>query len=152
MAQRKRVQTSTAAGALETFRHVAAKLQSPIQLDPDEQINFDRVISCRETASWDSNHLLLASHLAITYCQLDEANLSIAKDGLMVRNDRGTKVVNPAITAKSSLSATILQLNRVLGLTATSQGVAGAPQAKRNAADAKAREIIQRASEDDLLA
>jgi phage terminase small subunit len=152
MAERKRVQKNTTAGTLETFKHVSAKLESPIKLDPDEQVNFDRVVSSRETSSWDSNHLLLAAHLAITYCQLDEANLSIASDGLMVRNDRGTRVVNPAITAKSSLSATILQLNRVLGLTATSQGVAGAPQAKRNAADAKAREIIDRIASDDLLA
>jgi phage terminase small subunit len=94
----------------------------------------------------------MAANLAITFTQLDEANLSIAGDGLMVRNDRGTKVVNPAITAKSSLSATVLQLSKALGLSASQLGVSGKPQEARNIADANARAIIDKAAGSRLLA
>ena len=152
MAERKRVMKNTIAGQLETFAMVAAKIESPIKLDPDELTYFQMVISSRETASWNPIHLLMASNLAITFTQLDEANLSIAGDGLMVRNDRGTKVVNPAITAKSSLSATVLQLSKALGLSASQMGLSDAPQKARNQADAHARAIIDKASGDGLLA
>ena len=152
MAVRKRVMKNTVAGQLETFSIVSAKIESPIKLDPDESIYFQSVISSRETASWNPIHLLMAANLAITFTQLDEANLSIAGDGLMVRNDRGTKVVNPAITAKSSLSATVLQLSKALGLSASQMGMAGKPQEARNQADSKARAILSKAAEDSLLA
>jgi hypothetical protein len=69
----------------------------------------------------------------------------------MVKNDRGTPVVNPAITAKSSLSATVLQLNKALGLSASQMGVSGQAQDKRNKADADARAILTQISETDLI-
>ena len=152
MATRKRTMKNTVSGQVEAMAMVSAKIESPIKLDPDESIYFDMVVKSRETASWNPIHLLMASNLAITFAQLDEANSSLASDGLMVRNDRGTKVVNPACAAKSALSATVLQLSKALGLSASQLGVSGKAQQSRNEADAHARGIINKVSEESLLA
>ena len=152
MATRKRVMKNTVAGQVEMFAAILAKIEPVYPLDGDERKYFDYVVTSRETASWNDNHRLLATNLAVTYAQLDEANHEIASNGLMVNNLKGTPVVNPAITAKNALSSTILQLNRTLGLSASQQGMAGKPQEARNQADAHARTIIEKASTNRLLA
>lgn len=152
MATRKRTMKNTIAGQLETFEMISAKIEPVYKLDGDELRYFNYVVTSRETSTWNDNHRMLATNLAVTYAQLDEANMEIAEKGLMVKNDRGTPVCNPAITAKSSLSATVLQLNKSLGLSASQMGMSGKPQQARNEADANARAILSKASEDSLLA
>ena len=151
MAAKDRVMKNTVQGAVLTAKMVSAKIEPMYKLDGDELKYFNAVVTSRETATWNHNHRLLATNLAVTYSQLDEANMEIATNGLMVKNDRGTPVVNPAITAKSSLSATVLQLNKALGLSASQMGVSGQAQDKRNKADADARAIIANVSENDLI-
>jgi len=110
-----------------------------------------RVVKSRETSTWDDNHVLLATNLAVTYAQLDQANNEIKARGLMVKNDRGTPVVNPVVTAKASLMSSVLQLNKALGLSASQMGVSGKEQDSRNKADREARGLIEKISEDDLI-
>jgi phage terminase small subunit len=152
MAARKRVQKNTIQGKIEAMKSVREVLTSPIQLDPDEQKYFDYVVMAREASSWDNNSLLIAANLAMSYAQLDEANLVIAEVGLMTKSDKGTPVVNPAITAKTALSNSILQMNRILGLSASQNGLSGKSQAARNKADAEARAVISQVKDDGLLA
>jgi phage terminase small subunit len=152
MAARKRVQKNTIQGKIEAMKSVREVLTSPIQLDPDEQKYFDYVVMAREVSSWDNNSLLIAANLAMSYAQLDEANLVIAEVGLMTKSDKGTPVVNPAITAKTALSNSILQMNRILGLSASQNGLSGQKQAARNKADAEARAVISQVKDDGLLA
>jgi phage terminase small subunit len=151
MAAKDRVMKNTVQGAVLTAKMVSAKIEPMYKLDGDELTYFNAVVTSRETATWNDNHRLLATNLAVTYGQLDEANMEIAERGLMVKNDRGTPVVNPAITAKSSLSATVLQLNKALGLSASQMGVSGQAQDKRNKADADARAVISQISDADLI-
>ena len=56
----------------------------------------------------------------------------------------------PAVTAKSSLMATVLQLNKALGLSASQMGVAGKDQEARNKAERTARKVIEEVT-DDLI-
>lgn len=151
MAAKKRQSVDTIAGQVELMRMVSTKLESPIKLDDDEAIYFDRIVKSRETASWNDNHLVIAANLAICYAQLEDLNLEIAESGAMVRNPRGTPVTNPAFNARTSTIASVLAMNRILGLSAAQTGVSGEDQAKRNKADAQARDVIGKAI-DGLLA
>jgi P27 family predicted phage terminase small subunit len=150
MAQRKRVQKNTIAGQIETTKKVMAKIEPAYPLDTLQKNYFDRVVRSRETESWDENHILLATNLAVTYAQLDEANEDIKERGLMTKSDRGTPVVNPAITAKSNLMSSVLQLNKALGLSASQIGISNKEQDSRNKADREARKVIESVS-DDLI-
>lgn len=152
MAARKKTMTSTIAGQVEMMKMVSAKLESPIKLDKDEAIYFDRIVKSRETASWSENHMVIAANLAMSYAQMEDLNLEIAERGAMVKNDRGTPVVNPAFNAKASLMGAILSMNRILGLSAAQTGVSGSDQDKRNQADARARDVIGKIANDELLA
>ena len=151
MALRKRVQKNTVAGQIETVKTILAKIVPAYPLDELQSVYFNSVVKSRETSTWDDNHILLATNLAVTYVQLDEANTEIKTKGLMVKNDRGTPVVNPAITAKSSLMSSVLQLNKALGLSASQMGVSGKEQESRNKADKQARELLEKVSQDDDL-
>jgi phage terminase small subunit len=151
MAERKRTQKNTIAGQVETMQSVLAKIE-PAYLLEDLQLDyFQRVVKSREITTWDDNHVLLATNLAVTYAQLDHANNEIKSRGLMVKNDRGTPVVNPVVTAKASLMSSVLQLNKALGLSASQMGVSGKEQDSRNKADRAARNLIEKISEDDLI-
>jgi len=150
MAERKRVQKNTIAGQIETTKRVMASINPAYALNELQKHYFDRVCKSRETESWDENHILLATNLAVTYAQVDAANEDIEKRGLMTKSDKGTPVVNPAVTAKSSLMATVLQLNKALGLSASQMGVAGKDQEARNKADRQARKVIEEVA-DDLI-
>lgn len=151
MAQRKRTQKNTVAGQVETMQALLAKIEPAYLLDNLQLDYFRRVVKSRETSTWDDNHILLATNLAVTYAQLDHANAEIQSRGLMVKNDRGTPVVNPVVTAKASLMSSVLQLNKALGLSASQMGVSGKDQDARNRADREARGIIEKIAEDDLI-
>ena len=150
MAQRKRTQKNTIAGQIETTKNILAGVEPAYTLNALQRSYFDRAVRSRETESWDENHILLATNLAVTYAQVDAANEDIEKRGLMTKSDKGTPVVNPAVTAKSSLMATVLQLNKALGLSASQMGVSGKDQDARNKADRTARKVIE-AVTDDLI-
>jgi len=151
MAIRKRTQKNTVAGQVETVQAILTKINPAYDLNELQFDYFNRVVKSRETSTWDENHVLLATNLAVTYAQLDQANNEIKARGLMVKNDRGTPVVNPVVTAKASLMSSVLQLNKALGLSASQMGVSGKEQDSRNKADREARGLIEKISEDDLI-
>jgi len=151
MAQRKRTQKNTIAGQIETTKRIMAGVEAAYVLDELQRNYFERVVRSREVESWDENHILLATNLAVTYAQVDEANSEINSKGLMVLSEKGWPVTNPAISAKQSLMSTVLQLNKALGLSASQMGTAGKDQESRNKADREARKVLDKVSADDLI-
>jgi hypothetical protein len=152
MAATLRTAKTSVAGALETVKSIKKTLESPIPLTGNETKYFDAIVRAREASSWDTLHLILAGQLAQSLAQLDLANSDIADRGLMVENPRGTPIVNPSVSAKTSLAGSVMQLSRTLGLSASQKGLSGKPQAARNEADREARKLIESASSDELLA
>jgi len=151
MAERKRTQKNTIAGQIATTKALMAGVEPAYFLDELQKNYFGRVVRSRETESWDENHILLATNLAVTYAQVDEANNEINSKGLMVLSEKGWPVTNPAISAKQSLMSTILQLNKALGLSASQIGVAGKDQESRNKADRETRKVLDKVAVDDLI-
>jgi hypothetical protein len=151
MAAPLRTKKSSVAGTLETIESIKKTLKSPIDLTITETKYFDAIVRAREASSWDTLHLILAAQLAQSLGQLDLANFDIADRGIMIENARGTPIVNPSVSAKTSLAGSVMQLSRTLGLSASQKGLAGKPQAARNEADREARKLIESVS-DDLLA
>ena len=151
MARTKRAPTNSVAGQIAITKNVQKKIEPAYELNGDQAAYFNRVVRSIETEVWDENSILLATNLAVSYVQLDEANEEINTKGLMVLSEKGWPVTNPAITAKQSLMSTVLQLNKALGLSASQRGVAGAKQDARNKAEQKARAVISKVAEEDLI-
>jgi phage terminase small subunit len=152
MAATLRTAKTSVAGALETVKSIKKTLESPIPLTENDSKYFDAIVRAREASSWDTLHLIMAAQLAQSLGQLDLANSDIADRGIMIENARGTPIVNPSVSAKTSLAGSVMQLSRTLGLSASQKGLSGKPQAARNEADREARKLIESASSDELLA
>jgi len=78
--------------------------------------------------------------------QLDEANQALAT-GLIINSK-----ANPALAVKVSLSNVIVNLNRLLGLSASQKGVSGTTQAKRNQNEFDMSEVVSSDYLKELLA
>lgn len=146
MATRKRTQANTVAGKLELIEATSTKLQPKLPLSDRALTIFNFITSARETGSWNDNDLYLASHLAHQSDRLEKLNFQYDNNNW----DRDDKA-NPLIGSISTVTATIQQLQKTLGLSASQRGLSGAPQGARNKADEAAREAIFRAAQFDLL-
>lgn len=152
MAKRERILKNSTAGAVETFQTLRDVIEPPIPLDGMALEYFNGIVHAREAQTWGRNDKLIAANLAKTYAAIDELWDNIKTEGYTTLNQRGTPVANPAVSALSQMTSAMQALNRTLGLSASQRGLAGAKQATRNQADSKAREILENASDDSLLA
>lgn len=152
MAKAKRVAKSTIAGQIDQFQTVAMALKPKIELSERELTLFDHIVSSREVATWDDNHLWLAGQLAVIYRRIEAINIQLNSEGVVQVNERGTQIANPLFAALTQLYSAAQSLNRSLGLAGNSRGFGDAAQKSRNMADSQARKLIQKAAEDDLLA
>jgi hypothetical protein len=128
-------------------KQLICKVHQPAYaLTKPEQQYFSRIVESRERGAWCPNHLALASELARTMQQLDEANQALAT-GLIINSK-----ANPALAVKVSLSNVVVTLNRLLGLSASQKGVSGTTQAKRNQNEFDINEIVSSDYLKELLA
>jgi hypothetical protein len=143
---------NTVLGQLASAQSVQQVIQPKLKLNVREMELFGFVTSSRESSSWSDNDLWVASTLAQVMWQLEEVKLDLEAEEVTQRNERGTRIANPLFAVQTQLLSQLQALNKTLGLSASQRGLSGAPQQSRNQADAHARAIINKASEDSLLA
>ena len=152
MPRAERSKKSTVSNTVETFQAVA-KLPEPTRdLNPRAMTHFKAIVTSREVSTWAPIDVVTATNAAMTLAAIDDQWDNIEANGWMAKSDRGTPVKNPAADHLNALSSSLRSYLDKLGLSASMKGVAGSKQAGRNEAERKAREVIERASKDDLLA
>lgn len=151
MARQERSKKSTIANTIKTMQDVAEKIDPPIKLNEDESKYFQGIVTAREHETWSDNDKLIASNLSKTYAAIDSLWQDIQIEGYTIINQRGTPIANPKVSALNSMTSAMQSLNKTLGLSASQRGLSGAKQGHRNMAEQQAREIIEKASEDDLI-
>lgn len=152
MSQRKRTMTNTAQGAHEMLATIQTTELKPTKaLTEPELAAFNGIVRSRETASWSEYELMLATQLAEAMVLSDQYTNEIKRVGPTYIRPNGDISYNPLVSARDSMSRTVLQLTRVLALQAQAQGKGGTQQAKRNAADRAARGVLEKAAESDDL-
>lgn len=142
---------TTASVMAETFQTVQNVLRPPLPLKDEELTFFDWIVKSREATTWSKNDLVIACNLARTYQRLEMMHVMLGENYTQ-QNVKGTvEISNPLFAALTATQAQVQTLNRTLGLDAPQRGLAGDKQGARNAADNKARDVLERASEHDLL-
>jgi hypothetical protein len=152
MPTKKRPDISSVQGAIDTARAIATtKLEPTRKLDKAEQAIFTRLVRSRETATWSENDLEIATGLAevMALCNDYTARLKLA--GPTAINERGITVANPLLVARDNAFRSVVQLQRLLGLSASQKGVSSVQQSKRNMADREARKLLERVSDEELI-
>jgi hypothetical protein len=140
---------STVEGVMKSM--TAAAIRPTAELSPREMVFFDLIVNSRETATWSGNDRMIATQLAKTHRRIEELNVAIDEEGFTQVNDRGTQISNPKFAALTQLQAQVQSATRTLGLSASQRALTGTNQKGRNEADARAREVVARASSSDLL-
>lgn len=152
MSVQHRSKKSTASNAVKTMQMISTKIEPTLILNDQERIHFDRVVISREADTWSPHDITIACQLAKALLTLEKAQAKVDEEGLTLVNERGTVIAHPLLSSSMTMSSTIQALTRTLGLNAASKGVSGPKQAVRNQAEQKARQVIERAASDDLLA
>jgi P27 family predicted phage terminase small subunit len=152
MSKQERSKKSTVSNQVLTAQMVSTKIDPPEPLSDRRRTHFDAIVKSRETSTWSPHDIRLAVNLAIALDRLDQVNLQLDAEGLMSESGKGTPIAHPLLPTLMSAASQVRQLSATLGLTASQRGVAGSKQSGRNAAEIKAREVIEKAAEDDLLA
>jgi phage terminase small subunit len=152
-ATKKRTAINTTAGAVDMFKSAQFSIAPPSMLTRDiEKMYFGQITRSREAATWSELDITNAALLSITLAQLQDSNESIARDGITTKNDRGTPVISPWVSAKSQLAAQVLSLQRSLGLSASQRGAASGEQRQRNSREIETRAVLEATSKNSLLA
>lgn len=152
MSKQIRSKKSTVANSLATMVSASTAVQPTMNLSSPELIHFTNITNSRESSTWSDNDRAIAGYLAKTYHAMDELWLDIEAEGWVITNDRGTPIMNPKSTALNVLTTQSRSMNHILGISASQKGVSGSVQSIRNDAEINARDIIKKASKDDLLA
>ncbi len=151
MAKANRAAKSSISGQIAQMQSVAMVLQPKMDLNDRELSLFDHIVSSREVATWDDNHLFLASNLATIYRRIEEINIRLNLEDVVQVNERGTQIANPLFAALTQLYSQAQSINRSLGLAGNSRGFGDASQKARNLADSQARKVLDKAAQDDLI-
>ena len=84
--------------------------------------------------------------------RLEEVSAEVDEEGFTIRNDRGTMVANPKFAVMEQTIRSIQSLNRLLGLSAGGRGQNSTEQKQRNASETIAKNAIEDAQDESLLA
>lgn len=152
MSRQIRSKKSTVANSLATMQAASTAIAPNMKLSAPELIHFTNLTNSRESSTWSDNDKSIAGYLAKTYHAMDELWLDIEVEGWVIRNDRGTPIMNPKSTALNTLTSQARSMNTILGISASQKGVSGSIQKTRNDAEIDARGIIKAASKNSLLA
>ena len=152
MARAIRSKKSTVANSVETFRLVSNMPEPTRDLNPRAMEHFKAIVTSREAGSFSAIDLVIATNAALTLDAIDAQWDDIDENGWKVFSERGTPVTNPAADQLAKLGSSLRAYVDKLGMSASQRGLSGGPQASRNVADRKAREVIEKAKDDSLLA
>ena len=123
-----RSKKSTIAEQIKTAQAISREVFPVRELNAEENGYFTRLIQSREVETWSSHDLALATQLAVIMRQSDQADEEIQKHGFVLTDGRK----NPAVSAKHSCVSSIVQLTRLLGLSASQKGFGTQQQRQRS--------------------
>lgn len=149
MARKPRIDTT--AGVIEVARAAQAEIHPPsnVPLEDRDMSFFASVIAEFARSEWTAHQLELAAMLARTMADLESDQRLMRTEGVIIKTEKGTPVVNPRKTVIQMNASIILSYRRSLSLHARAQGGEARDVGKRRES---AMEIEADAGGDDLLA
>jgi len=130
---------SSIAGELATWAAIQKQVNPVRALSPVEQSYFVRLIQTRESETWAPHDISLATQLATAMAQQDDIDALLAREGFVSAD--GKK--HPALAAKATVGGLVVNLTRLLGLSASQKGLGTSAQRARNQRELKTRQIFE---------
>lgn len=119
---------------------------------PESAMPFWKSITqARAAERWNDSDLESAGELARTKASIERLNQELEEEGDVIKNDRGTPIVNPKHSLLETLTRRMVALSRMLQVHAEATQGKSREQVKGNQAQAKARQAVAD-TDDDLIA
>lgn len=83
-------------------------------VEEDMRPYLELILSCREYSSWNGPDLAKAVSLARTQRDIERLYLEVAEEGDVIKNDRGTPIVNPKHNLLETMVRREVALSRAL--------------------------------------
>lgn len=133
----------------------ADQLRPPehVTMTPEAEPFFASVVCARARGDWTDVDLTVAAQLAQCMADTAEEDFMLRTEGRVLRNDRGTSVMNPRATVLEQLARREMALMRILRMGGKAAGDPRdlAPAAKVGAQSRKIRKQLETEG-DGLLA
>lgn len=149
----KRQRTDTAKGAINSMKGATTSIDPPdwIWL-PEEAMPFWKSITnARAADRWNNSDLEMAAELARTKAKIDRINKELYEESDIIRNDKGTQIVNPKHSLLETLTRRMIALSKSLQVHAEATQGKSREQVKANKAQQAAQTAINDVDEDDLI-
>lgn len=150
----KRQRSDSVTGAINSMAGASKEIEVPEWVNvPESALKFWRSITrARAADRWNDSDLENAAELARTKASIERLNKEIATEGDVIKNDRGTPIVNPKHSLLETLTRRMVALSRMLQVHAEATQGKARDQVKGNRAQQEAQSTVQEMTEDDLIA
>ena len=147
MARPRKARNDSAAGKQELMQAAKSPIQPVMPLAERAMFYFQQYAGTRPSFDWSKGDIVRLTKLAERQAEVDELSELVKMEGVVVRNNRGTPVVNPIVTARDQLERTIMAMEKTLSVFAPMEG------GKKRSVYEQAKEAEQLVdnSGDDLL-
>jgi hypothetical protein len=123
-----------------------------VAISPLAMPHYLHIVRARARDEWNDLQLTVAAQLAECFVEQEEERQEMAKEGRVLKNERGTMVANPRVSILEQMARRQMALMRTLQMGGRSIGDPRQPLNKRKN-EATARKLAEEvAEEDDLLA
>lgn len=116
MSKKKRIDHNSTTGEAEAFSNATAKLEPPahVRLRESDWPFWYAITGARAANSWNDSDLSKAGNLARCQADIERLTDEIQDEGDIIKNDKGTPIVNPKHSLLETLSRREVALSRVL--------------------------------------
>jgi hypothetical protein len=150
MTKKNRVDSVGAEG--EMVREKMPQPPEHIYLPPEAMPTWNSIVRARDYRSWTAIDLEHAANLASCLCDLERLRHEVRAEGDIIKNDRGTPIVNPKHSLLETLSRRSVALSRMLHVHAEATVGKSEDHAKRSSKHRDIHDRMDETKDDGLLA
>ena len=147
----KRNRSDSAASAVNAMVSAAKgppKVPAHVKLREGDQPFWDGVLCARARDEWTETDLVVAAQLARCQHDIEREQMSLDDEGTVLRNDKGTQVMNPRVAVLEQLARREMALMRTLRMGGRIAGDARDESGKRKI-ERQARAVREELQDED---
>lgn len=150
----KRSRSDSATSAVAAMQAAAAGAIEPpnfVHLRDGDGPFWDSVVRARTRDSWTDSDLVLAGNLARCLSDIERLQREIDLEGDVLKNDRGTAVINPKHSLLETLSRRAVALSRTLQVHAQATQGDSRDQGKKATQQRAAAKVLEEQDDEELI-
>lgn len=150
----KRNRADSASSAVKAMLNAAKDaIQVPahVKLRDGDMVFWEGVVRARARDEWTETDLVVAGQLARCLHDIEDEQAALDIEGTVIKNDKGTPVVNPRVSVLEQFARREMALMRTLRMGGRVAGAAR-DEAPGRKIERQSREIRKELEDDELLA